>query len=423
MAAVTRSRAPAITGAGAADGFDPAHHPQQIAARDPRQRRVGIAAPVELGDQMRKARHVLETARLRTAEEVRADADVVDPDPADEVVDVVAQLFERRDRLRPGTADVIALRSVRLGRAPLELAEGVGDRPVPVPDRLRDEVGHEGDHDEPGVRGDALQHVVGHVAGMVAQRGRVRMRPHDRRGGFVEHVVHGVRGHMGEIDDDPEPVEFAHQRPAEGAQSVRARRVGRAVDPGQRLVVAERDEAHARGVPDAQGAERAFEPDRALDRQERGDQSAPTRPRHVRGARRVQEHVRMGDRDVAREVDLFEREPSRRLRRGRHIGRPELRRDLARPKTRDVGVVARVVPGHVEGPEIAAGAMADHDRQIVVPVDQRDAIEQRERMGEGGIGHAILPRTSRARRVGRQSAAAASATSSGLSPCPVGRMR
>ena len=76
---------------------------------------------------------------------------------------------------------------------------------------------------------------------------------------------------MGEIDDDSEPVQFADDRPAKGVEPAIARRVGRGIDPVERLVVTKRHQPHAGRMPDAQRAQRNFQPDAALDRDEGSD--------------------------------------------------------------------------------------------------------------------------------------------------------
>ena len=86
--------------------LDRAHRAQEIARGDFRQYAFGKAAPDQFGEEIGKASDMFEPERLRAAEEIRADADMVDSSGGDEIDDVVGELLERRARrraaLRPG---------------------------------------------------------------------------------------------------------------------------------------------------------------------------------------------------------------------------------------------------------------------------------------------------------------------------------
>ena len=82
------------------------------------------------------------------------------------------------------------------------------------------------------------------------------MRQRDRRFGHIEHLAHRVMRRMGEIDHDPEAVEFADNRATKGVEAVVARRVSGGIDPIQGFVVAKRHEPHAGRMPNPQRAQR-----------------------------------------------------------------------------------------------------------------------------------------------------------------------
>ena len=103
--------------------------------------------------------------------------------------------------------------------------------------------------------------------------------------------------------------------------------------------------------------------------------------------------------DAADEVDLLERGARRMGRVGRLEGGPELRPDHAFAQTRNVGVGALMDAGQVVGDDIASrrAVDADHPGEIIVPVDQRRALEDIARhresivRGRGSVGHCAAP--------------------------------
>ena len=203
------------------------------------------------------------------------------------------------------------------------------------------------------------------------------MRQRHRRFGHVEHTAHRVMGRMGEIDHDAEAIEFADDRAAKGVEAAVARRVGGGIDPVEAFVVAKRHQPHAGGVPDTQRAQRILEPHAALDRDEGGDLAQGLRPGVVRSPARRQEHVGMSLLDAADEVDLLERGARGMGRVGGLERGPELRPDHAFAQTRNVGVRALVNPGQIVGDDVASRRPVDPDDpgEIIVPVDQRRALE------------------------------------------------
>jgi hypothetical protein len=92
--------------------------------------------------------------------------------------------------------------------------------------------------------------------------------------------------------------------------------------------------------------------------------------------------------DPAHQRDLGEREAGGLGVIRRDISREELSGELAGLHARDVGVGLGMDLAEVIGREIALRRRVEtHDeRQVVVAVDQRDAIQQSERLAMGGVG-------------------------------------
>ena len=124
---------------------------------------------------------------------------------------------------------------------------------------------------------------------MVAERERVGVGEQHRRARQVEHLVHHRVRHMGEVDDHAQPVQLQHHLAAERRQPAMPRRVGGAVDPVQRLVVAERHQPHAGRMPDPQRRQAVLQAGAALHGDEGGDPPLASGPRHIGGAARRQE--------------------------------------------------------------------------------------------------------------------------------------
>ena len=302
---------------------------------------LGEAALQQFRDQMREAADVLQAQRLRAAEEVGADADVVDPGGLDEIDDMVGDL--RKRRLRRGAVaglDLLQLR-FRVARQ-RRLAVAVARALEPIAQRLADEAGHEGRHDDAAVRLQPLQHVVRRIARVVAQRKGVGVRKeHGRFADVQQHAQAGV-AHMRAVDDHAKPVALADHGAAEGVETVVARRVGGGIDPVERLVMAGDQHSRAGGAPDAQRRQRIFEADAALDDDERGDLAGLARALEVRRRAGGVEHVGVSLLDAQNGVDLFERR-ARRVGRARRLERrPELRADETVAQARNVGVAALV---------------------------------------------------------------------------------
>src|SRR5947209_8620928 len=146
----------------------------EIAARQLLEIGVRPAALHQLGENPRKAGDVLQALALWSAEEIRADAEVIRADLRSEIIEVVAIFGERAARPRTELAlarrhDLIHIDAARC-RAVL-----VFQRLHPVARFLRDEIRHEGGHDHAAVCRHALKHVVRNVARMIADSASVRM--------------------------------------------------------------------------------------------------------------------------------------------------------------------------------------------------------------------------------------------------------
>ena len=139
---------------------------------------------------------------------------MVDAGGLDQTDDMVGDLLEAR----LGRRAVLGLDVGQLGLGigdERRLAIGVARTTQPVAQSLRHEAGHECRHDQPAVRLEPLENVVGSIARMIAQRKGVGMRQRHRRFGHVKHAPHRIVRGVGEIDHDAEAVEFADHRASE----------------------------------------------------------------------------------------------------------------------------------------------------------------------------------------------------------------
>ena len=305
-------------------------------------------------------------------------------DALGEVFDMVAILRQRRLRARAGLGGDLGLDLVMVN-AFGALAVLVLGRAVPVARGLADEIRHEGRHHHAAVAGDAVEHVVGDVARVVAEREGVGMRPDQWGAGDVERVMHHLRRDMGEVDDHAELVHPAQHVLAEAGEAVMARGVGGGIAPVGGVVVAERHQAHAEIVIGVERVELAIDRRAVLDGHEQGDAPLGFGSLDIGGGEAGAEDVRVTLEDVAHQRDLGEREAGRIGLFRRDIGREELRRHLAGLHARDVGVALGMDLVEAVGGDIALrpGVLADDIGQVVMAVDQRDAVEQSER---GGVG-------------------------------------
>jgi hypothetical protein len=112
----------------------------------------------------------------------------------------------------------------------------------------------------------------------------------------------------------------------------------------------------------------------------------------IRGARRAQKYSRMQFVDALDQIDLFESSAPGVPRRGRQKCRPKLRAHFSGAEPRNVRVpVGPGVPAMqcIRGDVTLRLRMAANDPwQVIVCIDQRDAIKQRMRAREGRDGAA-----------------------------------
>jgi hypothetical protein len=67
-----------------------------------------------------------------------------------------------------------------------------------------------------------LQYIIWHVSRVVANCPSVRVREDDWGPRDVEHVSHGCRGHVGEVDQHPQPVHLGHDLSSKVREAVAA---------------------------------------------------------------------------------------------------------------------------------------------------------------------------------------------------------
>ena len=134
----------------------------------------------------------------------------------------------------------------------------------------RDELRHEGHHHHAAVLRQPGENRVRHVARMVHQRARGRVREDDRRLGHVERIAHGPGRDVRQVHEHAQPVHLAHHLAPELRESAVPRAVERGVGPVERHVVGQRHVARAEGVVGAQRAERVLDGVPALHAEEGG---------------------------------------------------------------------------------------------------------------------------------------------------------
>src|SRR5262249_51279567 len=153
-------------------GFRFPHHPQDVAAGQPRAVLFAPAPLQQFRDERRIARHIGEAVgEVLGAVEIPADPDVIYPRHLAHVLGVVGDLGQRCPR-RGVAARVLRPRlpaGLVPGFQPAPLHLGVEPQ-VPLPALLGDEGGHERDHADALVARQPGEHLVRHVARMIAQR-------------------------------------------------------------------------------------------------------------------------------------------------------------------------------------------------------------------------------------------------------------
>ena len=312
------------------------------------------------------------------------------------MLDVIGNVGDGCPRLR---MDRSVLRERRVVRGVAELHASVALKsllPARVLFALDGEQRDEADHHHAPVLRHPREYFVRHVPRRRRKRAGVGMREDDRRLGDVEHVIHGIGRHVGDVHQHPEPVHLPHHFLAELREAAVPRDVRCRIGPVDRVEVRERHVAHAEPPVGAQGAERVVDRVAAFHAEQRGDASLGVRAFDVRGGERERKVARVALDDAQRNVDLLEldtREPARAgIGRARDVHRPELAAHAARAQPLDIGV-ARGTHVEVVGHDIPRrlATLADDHRQVVVAVDQRVPLEDLARLGNRrvrGVGGA-----------------------------------
>ncbi len=197
---------------------------------------------------------------------------MIDAGDGRRVHDVVDDLVERRR----GASEGVEPLQVRI---PVDAvighflraagAVGVILRLLRFHDHLRHVVADEGreevDHADAAILRQGAEHVVGHVAGMAAERAAGRMRRHDRHARRLDHLLERGVGDVRDVDDHAEVVHRVYDLAAEAGQAVVPRLVARRVAPVVRVHVRQRHVARAALVEVAERVERVLDGVAALD--------------------------------------------------------------------------------------------------------------------------------------------------------------
>ena len=252
--------------------------------------------------------------------------------------------------------------------------------PVPGPHRLGHETGRQVDHHDAAVLRHHSQHPIRHVARMIRDRPRRRMREDHRRIGHAHGVQHRLLGDVAEVDHHAQPIHLFDHRLAERAEPAPFRRVRRAVGPGRGLGVGQGHVARAGPVELPQQGQGIVDRIAALHPDQAGDPARFEHRIHLVRRGRQAEGVGMGGDDAFGRVDLLEGFLDRLQRRqaGRHIDGPELPPDTAGPQARDIGVQfgrRHQILRQIDGVDIVPILLSQRPRQVVVPVDQRRGLQ------------------------------------------------
>ena len=231
---------------------------------------------------------------------------------------------------------------------------------------------------------------------------RRRMRGDHRRAAGMYCVAHRLGRNVRDVDQHPQIVHRPHDLLAKRRQPVRARNVGRRVDPIERIGVSQGHVPRTEVIQPAQRRERVLDRMSTLDADQRGDFARSMDPLDVIGGEGNLQVVGITSHQPANEIDLFERDLgslpfAHRFDRG--VGGPELRANAPFAEPRQVGIERGLRQGNIELVEAGITLGAQLPGEIVVSVDhQRTAVQFQRRVGQ--YDGRPLGRGSRRRRGG-----------------------
>ncbi len=366
--------------------------PKGVAPGHRRQVRVAPAAVCQRGQQARVAGDVLEALGQHVDPVVvAAEPDVLDPGHLTGVLAVCDDVVNgghrpahpAAPRLEEGGVCRGVVRVDALGRC------GFARLQVPVTDALGDEARDERHHAQAAVVPQALEHVVGHVAGVVAQGAGRGVGEHRRRLRDVEGVAHRVCRDVREVDEHAQPVHLPDHLVPERGQAAELGLVGGRVRPRHVVVVGQREVADAEGVEHPQRPERGVDAVPALGAQQRGDPALGPGTVDAGDRGRESEVTGIPRGHAVHGIHLLQRGRDGRepLQMGRHEDRPELGAHAALAQSRKVGV-GRLATRDVELVPVVAGPFPRLPREVVVSVDDRVLGEKRADPAEAVRRHA-----------------------------------
>jgi hypothetical protein len=209
-----------------------------------------------------------------------------------------------------------------------------------------------------------------------------------------------------EVDQHSESIHLAHDLFAERRQAMMSRVVGGRIGPRGIGGMGERQVARPGVIVGTQHGERIVDLVASFDADQRGDEMRAVQPDDVGGAVGHGKIVRVARTHRLHQVDLLERLlhrlRARDLHRDEH--RPELRPDAAAAQARNVGhqrwaALGRGqchrVDAEIDLRQVAAEALTDLPRQVVVAVDERCLDEHPVDARIDRLGHIRAPRRGR----------------------------
>ena len=238
-----------------------------------------------------------------------------------------------------------------------------------------EERGVEIDLDHTALFGQGHDHLVGHIAGMVAQGPAAGVGRHHGSLRIFQHVPERIVGDMRHVDQHPQPVHLRNHVAAEGAQAAPAR-LGRGAGVAD-LVAAGVRQGHigdTHAVEHPQKGQVFLDRSAVLHAHENGNQAVTGIAAGLRGRRGQGRLVGVLLHDVIDLGDQFER-PA-----GRPVGRKGVRRvdgeegavdaPLLHPREIDMGYRETAGGATLFNPPAEIGALGQHQRRITVGIKQ-----------------------------------------------------
>ena len=349
---------------------------------------IRIPAAQQLGKKKRIARNIFEPLHHR----LRIDLVVVRPNPnmvkaSDllNVVDVICNLGNAPARCGMHLFPIRNSLGNRFIAAETRVQILQRGRPLRLPFRIlrRNKRWNKIHMHHAAIRRQQPQDIVRNAPWVRINRKRIRMRENHRSTRHIQRIAHGVRAHMRQVHEHPQPVHLLHHTLAKLRQSVVFRPIGRGVRPIDVVPVRQRHIARAQSIKITQRRRRILDHMPAFNAKKCGDPSSLVNALDVVGGACLFEVGSIGLNKPQRNIELPHRfmQRSVRLLRGRfHKHRPVLRAYPPFAQTGNVRAQRRLGLAHIKRSQIAGFGFQKSGRKIVVRIDQRSLLQERFRV-------------------------------------------